>query len=612
MPKLYSLPSLTLLTLALFFYLFAVVTTQLSTAHSARAQTSQTPCTNYYTPGVPIPSGYGAAYDLTGGGQTEVLANCAKATPTFDVGRSVSTDYVYKLAYVYQNNAWAPQTLTSSSALVSSNWYTAFANVAIPSSSLSSSWTYAVGYVCAWNGLSWKCGCADSACATGKWQLQAYERPAQTTTTGGTTGSTNSPDGSTITPTSGGSLTTSAGRWTFGAAKGDGNYFILLNAGQVNSTAAAVLLLVYNNGNMYQETVQGTWWQYTGTGSIGWTQITGDPRGSTTGGGGSPCKNPTPPHPAAAVGFTTLTYCADFTQQSSINNVFNGVAQTTNWTRMSWLDCNPLHQGAVAGKQWFKYDTISGTLGGPCGAVTVAPDSLSGVNALQITLQPSYGQTPMGLTTAVDPCSDTTNACYLVIPGTNIYAEINWRQDNSELNNTTNHDMNFWSWPASTTSNSGCIEIDYIEYFASGSPGSYSPFPVGPGAGNGQTINSCSPGGSASGDGMHMTVDSNYHTIGSLWSSDRSTKFSGCNYVDGVGAQIDTCKINTGIAPAAYVQESYLVLSNEAAKAGAVTGPVHLYIAWIRIWSCAGWTTTGNPQTTSNTCSVSSPPTTPP
>ena len=146
---------------------------------------SPSPCTNYYTPGIPIPSGYGAAYDLTGGGQVEITADCAKATPTLDVGRNVSTDYIYKLAYIYQNNAWQPQNLTSSSALVSSNWYTSFASVPLPSSSISSSWTYAVGYVCAWNGLSWHCGCADSSCTTGYWQLQAYERPAQTTTTRG-------------------------------------------------------------------------------------------------------------------------------------------------------------------------------------------------------------------------------------------------------------------------------------------------------------------------------------------------------------------------------------------------------------------------------------------
>lgn len=138
--------------------------------------TTPAPCTNAYTPSVAIPSGYGAAYDLTGGGQMEVQANCAKTTPTLDIGRNNQSDYVYKLGYLYQNNAWQPYTLTSSSALVSSNWFPAFASVSLPSGLPSSSWTYAVGYVCSYVNSAWKCGCADSACTTGYWQLQAFER----------------------------------------------------------------------------------------------------------------------------------------------------------------------------------------------------------------------------------------------------------------------------------------------------------------------------------------------------------------------------------------------------------------------------------------------------
>jgi putative tryptophan/tyrosine transport system substrate-binding protein len=46
-------------------------------ASLASAQTSQpATCSNYYGPGIAIPSGYGASYDLTGGGQMEVSVSC--------------------------------------------------------------------------------------------------------------------------------------------------------------------------------------------------------------------------------------------------------------------------------------------------------------------------------------------------------------------------------------------------------------------------------------------------------------------------------------------------------------------------------------------------------
>ena len=45
------------------------------------ALTHTSPCTNYYAPGIAIPSGYGAAYDLTGGGQLEVQADAPKPPP---------------------------------------------------------------------------------------------------------------------------------------------------------------------------------------------------------------------------------------------------------------------------------------------------------------------------------------------------------------------------------------------------------------------------------------------------------------------------------------------------------------------------------------------------
>ena len=107
----------------------AVSFTRSSPAHA------QSSCTNYYTPSIAVVGGYAAAYDLFGTSQLLVQASCAKPTPTLDVGRGSTLDYIYKLGYIYQNNAWAPLTLTSSSALVSSSWYPASASGPRPSQS---------------------------------------------------------------------------------------------------------------------------------------------------------------------------------------------------------------------------------------------------------------------------------------------------------------------------------------------------------------------------------------------------------------------------------------------------------------------------------------------
>jgi hypothetical protein len=145
-------------------------------------------CRNFYV------SGYGAAYDLTGGGPMEVVANCAKATPTLNVGRNVSNGYIYKVNYIYQNNAWQPFNLTSSSALQSNSWYSKFAPLPFPPAPLPPP-----GPMPSTTSIP--------ACTSGKCQLQAFKAAAQGTT-GGTTG---------VVTTSGGTTT---GRATEGATGG--------------------------------------------------------------------------------------------------------------------------------------------------------------------------------------------------------------------------------------------------------------------------------------------------------------------------------------------------------------------------------------------------------
>jgi hypothetical protein len=147
----------------------------------AHAQSSA--CTNYYVAGVAASSGYGAAYDLFST-QHELLVwvDCTGGSPVLKVGGGLSDEYVYDRGYLY-SNGWQSIALTGQN-LVSNAWYPAAASSALTGIS-TSSWTYVVGYVCTWNGSAWLCGCADTACATNYWQLQAFQSSSAASAGGG-------------------------------------------------------------------------------------------------------------------------------------------------------------------------------------------------------------------------------------------------------------------------------------------------------------------------------------------------------------------------------------------------------------------------------------------
>lgn len=151
-------------------------------AAMAQAQTLQqySSCDNLYSQGMAAPAGYGAAWDMVFGG-FDVSVDCNSGTVT--VGTGYQYQYIYKLTYLYQTNAWRPLNLSGvESGLISDNWYNGQAIASLNSVDLTQP-TYVVGFVCDWAG-SWKCGCADQACATPAWQLQAVrgtrsQAPAQ-------------------------------------------------------------------------------------------------------------------------------------------------------------------------------------------------------------------------------------------------------------------------------------------------------------------------------------------------------------------------------------------------------------------------------------------------
>jgi hypothetical protein len=322
----------------------------------------------------------------------------------------------------------------------------------------------------------------------------------------------------------------------------------------------------------------------------------------------SVCSNPAVPSPAQAAGFTTLAYCADFTQQASSNNVLNGTPRIEPWTTMAWLDCNGTQP---AGAQWVDYTgtaPVNNQPENPCSAKTIAVDPATGTKALLMLVTPTNGDPTthiarLGITTAIDPCSNSANPCYEVFPITNMYAEINWRQDITAVTNFVTSQGNvvtdFWSWWANTSGSSGgCLEVDFIElfsaHFSSNGIVNYD---------CGGTLNPWNP--------ANFTFDSNYHTDGALSTSDRTTKMAECSYHDGV-ASPSACNIMSGAHPAALAEQGYISIWNLAGFPTPASGDVPLYVAWVRVWSCSGWNTTGDPRTTANTCNTASPFTTAP
>jgi hypothetical protein len=149
----------------------------------ASAQTTAySSCRNFYARDTPTPGGYGAAWDMVFGG-VDISVDCN--ADVVIVGTGYQLQYIYKLAYLYQNKGWQPLNLSGEEggSLIAKYWYLGQATGNLGSVDLTEI-AYIVGFVCDWNGSGWKCGCADQTCSAPGWQLQAVrgvksQRPAQ-------------------------------------------------------------------------------------------------------------------------------------------------------------------------------------------------------------------------------------------------------------------------------------------------------------------------------------------------------------------------------------------------------------------------------------------------
>jgi hypothetical protein len=265
-------------------------------------------------------------------------------------------------------------------------------------------------------------------------------------------------------------------------------------------------------------------------------------------------------------GFTTLAYCADFTQQTTTNNIINGVSQTMVWTTLAnWLDC-----AGASSPQWILNNNIGHS--NSCGAFSVANDPSAGSNVLQMTVTPANGSLfTAGIGTA------GSGKYYMTYPGTNNYAEIKYRLNAAEENNIPpagrgNVVLAYWSWYASPCG----VEVDFIETFG------------GTGGNQGLTDWCGSSGTSGQSSLTAPALDSNYHVFGSLNTSNGSSgAFGQCGYADGVAA-VTTCQSKIPSNSAEYLQGSWLLLWNNAAQSATLTGNLTAYIEWIRVWTKSG------------------------
>jgi hypothetical protein len=261
------------------------------------------------------------------------------------------------------------------------------------------------------------------------------------------------------------------------------------------------------------------------------------------------------------------------------------------WNISTFLDCRNGLQPNQAGAQWVN---LNGGHSGnnPCNIKSFGTDPLTGTSALIFAPDASTNDVT-GIQTAGD-CTTTANTCYAIYPITNLYAEINWRFDPNAP--VIFHD--FYAFQLQTAAGFGCLEVDFVEWFTNLN------------ATGGGSLPYANCGGNNNNELGIFPLDANYHTDSDLATGTNAGggTVNVCYYNDGrAGIANRACSLASPVATP--LEEGTL---NIWGLSGDGVHTMFLYIAWIRIWSCSGWTTTGNPYTTNNTCNTPNPPTTAP
>jgi hypothetical protein len=142
--------------------------------------TPPTMACHQYTPTSSIPAGFGSPYDVVSAPSTNLMqTTCATSSVAVDLGKGDPLQYIYNTGDLFKtgNTNWSPISYTSAESLIAGAWYPKTANttVAMTTTELTQP-SYALGYLCTWRGLQWKCGCRDQACTQSYWQIQSFKR----------------------------------------------------------------------------------------------------------------------------------------------------------------------------------------------------------------------------------------------------------------------------------------------------------------------------------------------------------------------------------------------------------------------------------------------------
>ncbi len=128
-----------------------------------------------YTSASQVPAGYAVPYDVFSAAKNLLVkATCDATSATIAAGAVGDGKLVYKYGYQWRNGSWQRYTFSGTEAGL---WIQDVATARLSRTSAEmTSVNYVVAYTCQSINNVWKCGCRDTQCTTGMWQLQGFKK----------------------------------------------------------------------------------------------------------------------------------------------------------------------------------------------------------------------------------------------------------------------------------------------------------------------------------------------------------------------------------------------------------------------------------------------------
>ncbi len=128
-------------------------------------------CTPLFPSGSQAPGGYGAAWNVFSTAREPVLIGaCSGNNIQITIGSHQPNQYIFNHGFYWDGGQWRQINLSGANPAIGS-WLAQEAKGSFPKGDQSPA--IFVGYMCQLVENTWKCGCADNACTTPHWQVQA-------------------------------------------------------------------------------------------------------------------------------------------------------------------------------------------------------------------------------------------------------------------------------------------------------------------------------------------------------------------------------------------------------------------------------------------------------